>query len=72
MSRITEYYPNLTDEALDAMGGGFTVLAHSKEQARKEILLQIDPEDFTEIEIMGSWDLDNWETKDRLERQDFY
>jgi len=71
MNRITEYYPNLTEKALESMDG-FTVLAHSESQARKEILLQIDAEDFTEIEIMGSWDLDDWETKDRLERQDFY
>ena len=72
MDRITEWYPELTEEALERLGGGFTVLAHTKEMAEKEILTQIDKEDYIDIEIMGSWSLDNWETKDRLERQDFY
>lgn len=72
MSRITEWYPELTEKALEIYGGGFTVLAHTKKAAEKEILLQIDREDFTDIEVIGSWSLDNWETQDRLERQDFY
>ena len=71
MSRITEWYPELTDEALEIYGGGFTVLAHTKEAARKEILLQIDREDFIDIEVMGSVPLDHWETQDRLELQSF-
>ena len=70
-NRITEYYPNLTDDALEKLGGGFTVLACNEEMARKEILLSIDADDFTEVEISGYWDLDDYETIDKLERQTY-
>lgn len=71
MKRINEYAPNLTEKALEKMDG-FTVLAHTKEAAMKEILLGCDREDFTDIELVGSWDMSDWETQDRLEMQDYY
>jgi hypothetical protein len=65
--KINEYAPNITTGQ-----DGFTVLAHSEEMATKEILTYINAEDFDGIDLIGSWDTNNWETKDRLERQDFY
>lgn len=67
MARINEYAPILTNGQ-----DGFTVLARNESMARKEILLQVDKEDFERIDLVGSWDLDNWETQDRLNLQDYY
>lgn len=71
MKRINEWYPVLTDEALQSMDG-FTVLAKDVHTARKLILESIEPEDFEDIELMGSWAMDDWETQDRLELQGYY
>jgi hypothetical protein len=62
--RINQYAPNITNGE-----DGFTVLAFTKEAARKEILLCLDAEDFDGIELVGSWDLDDWYTQDVLELQ---
>ena len=51
---------------------GFTVLAKDVHTARKLILESIEPEDFEDIELMGSWAMDDWETQDRLELQGYY
>lgn len=71
MDRITEWYPDFTEEALKGRDG-FTVLAYTKEAALKEILTMADRDEFHDVEILGSWAVDDWETQDRLESQDYY
>ena len=67
MSRINEYAPVLNNGE-----DGFTVLARNETMARKEILLSVDAADIDRIDLVGSWDLDDWETQDKLNLQDYY
>ena len=67
MERINEYTPNITTGE-----DSFTVLAFTEEMAIKEILTMIDAEDFDRIDLVGTWAVDHWETRDKLSAQDFY
>lgn len=67
MARINEYAPILTNGQ-----DGFTVLARNESMARKEILLSVDAADIDRIDLVGSRDLDDYETQDILDLQDYY